>query len=102
MPFEYPATPRDGNALDRESNGHVCDGQPAVLEHGYVCELVRPLDFSSSFPPQAHNIDELGIGREELGKCVHVVPIPALGECLDDLRYFGDWIGHRLFSLMGG
>lgn len=99
MPFENPSRSGNGNALDGEANGYISDGQAAVLEQSCVRELVRLLDFLSSFPPKTHDVDELCVGSKELGKFVHVMPIPAIGERLDNLPYFSDCIRRELLLL---
>jgi hypothetical protein len=103
MSFKNPSRPDYGNTRDRKSNENVCDGQSAVLEHRGVCELVGLLDFISTFPPETDDVDELRIRREELSKSVHIMPVPAFSECVDNLRYFSDCIGHLGYSFpMGG
>jgi hypothetical protein len=94
MSLKNPARPGNGNTRDRKSNGNVCDGQSAVLEHRCVCELVGLPDFIATFPPDTHDVDELRIRRKKLSKCVHIMPVPAFSECVDNLRYFGNCIGH--------
>jgi hypothetical protein len=53
MALKVPASPCNGNPLEREANGCGLDGETAVPEHVRVHELLSLPDFDASFPPQA-------------------------------------------------
>jgi hypothetical protein len=57
------------------------DAQATVLEHRRVREFMGGANRLLALPPQADHVDELGVGREQLGEGGHVMSIPRLGEC---------------------